>query len=185
MSAFDHTSTIDSRFFDSRIFLILSDQSSRHLTIFLAMLQMLHELLFLWLAFVRFVNDFGILLKNLLLTSKICSDSSHDWESSFYQTQMTNSSCVTRSRNRTHIDRFAHQTNSVASSSHKSSFNSTIIDSSADVWALSASLYICESSRVFELDSSTRDVSSELIIFDESSSDFWDKWDWIDQLKWV
>ncbi len=185
MNAFDHTSTIDSRSCDSRIFLISSDQSSRHSTIFLAMLQMLHEFSSLWLAFVRFEDDFEILLKNFLLTSKVYFDSSHDWESFFFQTQKTNSSCVTCSRNRTHIDRSAHQTNSIASSSHRSCLNSTVIDSFADVWALFADSCICESSRVFELDSWERDVSSTLIIFDESSFDFWDKWDWIDQLRWI
>ncbi len=146
---------------------------------------MLHELPSLWLAFVRFEDDFEILLEDLLLTSKIFFDLSHDWESSFFQTQMTNSSCVTRSRNRTHIDRFAHQTNSIVSSSHRSFLNSTVIDSFADVWALSADSCICESSRVFELDSWRRDVSSTLITSDESSSHFWDKWDWIDQLRWI
>jgi hypothetical protein len=85
MNAFCHISTIDSRIFDSRISLILFlDQLSRHLTIFLAMLQMLHELLSLWLTLESFVNDFEILLEDFLLTSRIFSDSSHDWESSFY-----------------------------------------------------------------------------------------------------
>jgi hypothetical protein len=108
MSAFDHTSTIDSRSCDSRIFSISSDQSSRHSTICLAMLQMLHELLSLWLAFVRFEDDFGILLEDFLLTSKIFSDSFHDWESSLFQTQMTNSSFATNSKNRMRIDHSAH-----------------------------------------------------------------------------
>jgi hypothetical protein len=134
MSAFDHISTIDSRFFDSRVSLILFlDQSSRHSMIFLAMLQILYELFSLWLTFVRFVNDFEIFLKDLLLTSKIFFDSSHDWESSFFQTQMTNSSFATNSKNRMRIDHFAHQTNSIASFSYKSFFNSTIIDSFVDV----------------------------------------------------
>jgi hypothetical protein len=106
MSAFCHISTIDSRVFDSRISLILFlDQLSRHSTIFLAKLQMLHELLSLWLTFVRFEDDFEILLEDFLLTSKIFFDSSRDWESSHYQTQMTNSSCATNWENRTHIDR--------------------------------------------------------------------------------
>jgi hypothetical protein len=175
MSAFDHISTIDSRSCDSRIFLILSDQSSSLLRIFLAKLQMLHALFFLWLMLAWFEDDFEILLKDFLLTSRICSDSFHDWESSFFQTQMTNSSCVARSRNRTHIDRFAHQTNTVVLSSHRSSFNSTVIDLFADVWKLFTDFCICKSSRVFELDSSKRDVSSTLIIFDESSSDFRNK----------
>jgi hypothetical protein len=144
------------------------------------MLQMLHELLSLWLTFVRFVNDFEILLKNFLLTSKIFSDSSRDWESFFYQTQMTNSSFATNSENRMRIDRFAHQTNSIVLSSHKSFLNSIIIDSSVDVWMLVADFYICEQSRVFEFDSSTRDVFLKLIIFDESFSDFWNKSNWID-----
>jgi hypothetical protein len=164
MSAFNHTNTIDSRSCDSKISLISFDQSSRHSTIFFAMLQMLHELLSLWLTFVRFKDDFEILLEDFLLTSKIFSDSSHDWELSFFRTQMTNSSCVTRSKNRTHIDRSAHQTNSIVSSSHKSSFSSTVINSFVDVYKLSANLCICESFRVFELDSSTRDVFSKLII---------------------
>jgi hypothetical protein len=185
MNAFDHTSTIDSRSCDSRISLISSDQSFRHSTIFLAMLQMLHKLSSLWLTFVRFEDDFEILLKDLLLTTKVYFDSSHDWESSFFQTQITNSSCVTRSKNRTHIDRSAHQTNSVVSSLHRSFLSSAIIDSSADVWKLFTDSCICESSRVFELDSWERDVSSTLITFDELSSDFWDKWDWIDQLRWI
>jgi hypothetical protein len=146
---------------------------------------MLHESLSLWLMFVRFANDFEILLKNLLLTSKIFSDSSRDWESSFYQTQMTNSSCATNWENRTHIDRFERQINSVVLSSHRFSFNSTIINSFVDVWMLVAESYICEQSRVFEFDSSTRDVSLKLIIFDESFSDFWDKSNWIDQLTSV
>ncbi len=122
-----------SRIFDSRIFLIFFDQSSSHSKIFLAMLQMFHESLSLWLVLVRFVNDFGILLKDFLLTLKICSDSSRDWESLFYQTQMTNSSFATNSKNRMRINRSAHQTNSVVLSSHRFSFSSAIIDSFADV----------------------------------------------------
>ncbi len=84
MSAFDHINTIDSRSCDSRISLISFDQSSFSLKIFLAKLQMLHELFSLWLMFERFENDFEIFLKNLLLTSRICSDSFHDWESFFF-----------------------------------------------------------------------------------------------------
>jgi hypothetical protein len=186
MSAFCHISTIDSWVFDSKVSLIFFlDQLSRYSTIFFAMLQMLHELFSLWLAFKRFVNDFEILLKDLLLTSKIFFDSSRDWESFFYQTQMTNSSCATNWENRTHIDRSERQTNSVVLSLHRSSLSSTIIDSFVDVWMLVADLYICEQSRVFEFDSSTRNVSLELIIFDESFSDFWDKSNWIDQLTSV
>jgi hypothetical protein len=149
------------------------------------MLQMLYVSLSLWLMLAWFVNDFEILLEYFLLTSKIFSDSSRDSELSFYQTQMTNSSCVMRSRNRTHIDLLVRQTNSIVSSSHKSSFSSTIIDSSADVWMLFADSYTCERSRVFECDSSKRDVFLKLISSDESFSDFWDKSNWIDQLTSV
>ncbi len=183
MNASSHINTIDSRIFDSKVSLILFfDQSSFHQKIFLAKLQMLHVLFCLWLTFVRFVNDFDILLKDFLLRLKICFDSSHDWESSFCRSQMTNSSFATNSKNRTHIDLSAHRTNSIASSSHRFSLNSTIIDSIADVWALSADLCIFESSRVFKLDSWRRDVSSMSIIFDESFFDFWDKSNLIDQL---
>jgi hypothetical protein len=134
----------------------------------------------LWLVFARFADDFKILLEYLLLTSKIFSDSSRDSEFSFYQTQMTNSSRVTRSRNRTHIDLFKRQTNSIVSFSHKSFLSSTIIDLFADVWVLFTDFYTCERSRVFEYDSSKRDIYLKLIIFDESFSDFWDKSNWID-----
>jgi hypothetical protein len=72
MSAFDHISTINFRIFDSRVSLILFlDQSSSRLRFFLTKLQMLHELLSLWLMLARFEDDFGILLKDFLLTSKI------------------------------------------------------------------------------------------------------------------
>jgi hypothetical protein len=98
---------------------------------------------------------------------------------------MINSSFTTSSKNRMRIDRSAHQINLIDLSSHKSSFNSTIIDSFVDVWMLVANLYTCEQSRVFKFNSSTRDVSLKLIIFDESFSDFWDKSNWIDQLTLI
>jgi hypothetical protein len=77
------------------------------------------------------------------LTLKIFFDSSHDWESFFFQTQVINSLFATNSKNRMRIDRFAYQTNAVVSSSHKSFLSSAIIDSFADVWALSADSCIC------------------------------------------
>jgi hypothetical protein len=170
----DHR-TCDSRIFDSRISLILFDQSSSHLRFCSAMWQMLHVLLSLWLALKRFEDDFEILSEYFLLTLKIFSDSSRDSELFLYQTQMTNSSCAANSKNRTHIDFSERQINSIVLFSHKSSFNSTVIDSIVDVWALFTDSYTCESSRIFEYDSSKRDVSSKLIIFDESFSDLWDK----------
>jgi hypothetical protein len=95
---------------------------------------------------------------------------------------MINSLCATNWKNRTHIDFFRRQTNLIVLFSHKSSFNSTIIDLSVDVWMLVADFYICEQSRIFEFDSSTRDVFLKLIIFDKSFFDFWNKSNWIDQL---
>jgi hypothetical protein len=143
--------------------------------VFSCKVEMLHVLLSLWLTFERFEDDFEILLEYFLLTSKIFFDSFRDLEMSLYQTQMTNSSCAANSKNRTHIDSSERQINSVVLSSHRSSFSSTVIDSIVDVWTLFANFYTCESSQVFEYDSSRRDVFSKLIIFDESSSDFWDK----------
>jgi hypothetical protein len=123
----------------------------------------------------RFEDDFEILSEYFLLTSKIFSDLSRDSNSSFYQTQMTNSSCAANSENHTHIDSSQRQINSIVLSLHKSFFSSTVIDSTVDVWALFADFFTCESSRVFEYDSSRRDVSSKLIISDESFSDLWKK----------
>jgi acyl-CoA synthetase (AMP-forming)/AMP-acid ligase II len=137
---------------------------------------------FLWLVFQRFKDNFEIFLKYYLLTSKIFSDSSRDLELFFYQTQMTNSSCATYSENRTHIDFSVRQTNSIVLSSHKFFHNSTIIDLIFDDWTLFEDLCICESSRVFELDSLKQNAFLKLIVSDKSFSNFWDKWDWIDQL---
>jgi hypothetical protein len=99
--------------------------------------------------------------------------------------QMTNSLCATNWENRTRIDRFERQTNSIVLSSHKLFLSSTIIDSFVDVWVLVANLYFDEQSWVFEFDSSTRNVSLRLIIFDKSFSDFWNKSNWINQLTSV
>ncbi len=173
----------DSRVFDSRIFLILFlDQCSSHSTFFLAMWRMLYASLFLWLMLVRFADDFEILLEDSWLRLTIFLDSFHDWRSSLYRSQMTNSSFATSSKNCVHSDLSERRTNSIVLFSHKSSFNSTIIDSFVDVWALFADFCICESSLAFEFDSWVRDVSLMLIIFDRSISDLWDKEDWIDQL---
>jgi hypothetical protein len=94
-------------------------------------------------------------------------------EFSLYRSRMSHQSFSTRSKSHTNIDDFEHQKYSILLSLYTSFLNSTISDSTADVWKHETNSYIYVLFRVLWFDRLMLIVSWMQTIFEISSSWFW------------
>ncbi len=122
----------------------------------------------------RFADDCEISSKDQIWMMMIFLAEFDNLILSFYRRQMSHQQFSTHSRNRTDIDLLEHQKYSVVSSSHTSSFNSTISDSIVDVWKHEVDSYIYVLFRAFWFDRSMLNVSWVQAISKISSLCWWD-----------